>query len=147
MRIDNFKLALALVSTALGVAFALPVPATAQTVSAAPPQLPLKDFFRNPALNDVRISPDGAQLALLKPWKKRMNVFLRTVAEPHEERQLTFVADRDIVELRWKGSNYILFTRDFGGDENFLELDPPVESRGDVGQRLALLHHVRECVG
>jgi len=83
-------------------------------------QLPLEMFFRNPVARNVVMSPDGTKLASLQPYKDRMNVYIRNVADTGKEWQLiTNVTDRDIASMFWKGNDTILFTKDFGGDENF----------------------------
>lgn len=81
-------------------------------------QIPLKDFFKNPEVAGYRISPDGLWLAYLKPYKSRLNVFVKPVNGGAEKR-LTSQVDRDIRIFMWKENNTILFSRDFGGDENF----------------------------
>jgi dipeptidyl aminopeptidase/acylaminoacyl peptidase len=80
----------------------------------------MEDFFRNPALARFSISPDGKRLAYLKPWERRMNVYVRDIdGEPSAERRLTSDAERDIAMFFWKGSDKIAFAQDKGGDENF----------------------------
>ena len=81
-------------------------------------QIPLRDFFRNPEQADYLISPDGSRIACQKPYKGRMNVFVRPVAGG-EETRVTGETARDIAGYAWKGSNRIIYTKDFGGDENF----------------------------
>jgi len=102
---------------------------------AAPPQAPtepppsyaLRDFFRNPDRASFRLSEDGRWLGFLQPAAgegaaaKRMNLFVqrlegsRPVGEP---RQVSRESARDIRSYFWKGSDTLLFTKDFGGDEN-----------------------------
>lgn len=81
-------------------------------------EIPLEDFFKNPTTATYRISPDGKQLAYLKGWKNRMNVFVAPVSDLSKEKQYTRVDDRDLQGLMWKGNGHIVFSRDFGGDEN-----------------------------
>jgi dipeptidyl aminopeptidase/acylaminoacyl peptidase len=82
-----------------------------------PGQLPMELFFRNPVARDVVISPDGTMLASLQPFKGRMNVFVKKINDT-EWINVTKVEDRDIATLQWKNKT-LLFTKDFGGDENF----------------------------
>lgn len=86
-------------------------------------QIPLEDFFRNPEQGRFDVSPDGRLLSMMKPWKDRMNVFIRHLSDDRlpvgAPRQLTFVTDRDISGYSWKGNHTILYSRDFNGDENF----------------------------
>ena len=80
--------------------------------------IPLRDFFRNPEQAAYRISPDGKFLASLKPYKNRMNIFVKDLAAK-VEKQVTFITDRDISDYFWKGNNYLIYSRDFKGDENY----------------------------
>jgi dipeptidyl aminopeptidase/acylaminoacyl peptidase len=92
----------------------------------APPQFPIKDFFANPERAYFRLSEDGRTLGFMQPVAaeggRRLNVFVqsldgsRLVGEP---RPLTHETARDINLYYWKGSNTILYDKDFGGDENF----------------------------
>ena len=45
--------------------------------SSVPPVLPMENFFRNPEVGAFSLSPDGAKLAFVKPWERRMNVYVR----------------------------------------------------------------------
>lgn len=83
-----------------------------------PGEIPLETFFRNPVARNVTLSPDGTTLAALQPFKGRMNVFIKKVGET-EWKNLTKVGDRDIASVFWKTDDILLYTKDFGGDENF----------------------------
>ncbi len=84
----------------------------------AVPKIPLREFFKNPAITGFQLSPDGKKLAYLKPWENRLNLFMREINST-EETRLTSLKDRDLAGFFWKGNSYILYSRDFGGDENF----------------------------
>jgi dipeptidyl aminopeptidase/acylaminoacyl peptidase len=90
----------------------------AQAEDTVPPQIPLRDFFRNPQAAGFSISPDGKYLALLEPWNNRLNVWVEPV-EGGEAKRLTSITDRDITGVSWKGNDVVLFAKDNGGDENF----------------------------
>lgn len=85
--------------------------------------IPLRDFFKNPEQTNFQISHTGQYIAYLKPWNNRLNVFVQTLSAKRlpmgEAKQVTFVKDRDIGSYFWKGDNTILYSRDFGGDENY----------------------------
>ena len=83
-----------------------------------PPLISVEDFFRNPEVAKFSLSPDGGSLAFLRPWERRLNIYVRDL-ESGEERRLTSVTDRDLSGFFWKGSDRIVFSRDAGGDENF----------------------------
>jgi dipeptidyl aminopeptidase/acylaminoacyl peptidase len=127
LRLPLLVQALALVSAALSIAFALPLPAQAQAGPAAPRSYPVRDFFSSPEQAYFQLSEDGRTLSFMKPVSvdgapRRLNVFVqalkgsRPVGEP---RRLTAETARDIGGYFWKGSDRILYTKDFGGDENF----------------------------
>src|ERR1035441_7624393 len=86
-----------------------------------PNQIPLRDFFRNPDKTAYRISPDGKFVSHTEPFERRMNVFV----EPREQVgkgqavRVTSETERDMGGYWWKNNDTIVYTRDFGGDENF----------------------------
>lgn len=102
----------------------LPAQALAQAV---PPQYPVRDFFANPERGYFRLSDDGRTLGFMQPVAvdgapRRLNVYvqpLRGSQPAGEPRRLTGETARDINLYHWKGSDRILYTKDFGGDENF----------------------------
>lgn len=79
--------------------------------------IPLRDFFRLPDRAHYAISPDGATLAFLQPWERRMNIFVQP-ASGGEAVRITSERDRDIAGFFWKGPDRLVYTRDAGGDEN-----------------------------
>ncbi len=95
-------------------------------VTEAPQQFPIRDFFSNPEKAYFRLSEDGKTLGFMQPVAvdgnpRRLNVFVqpldgsKLVGQP---RRLTGETARDIGIYYWKGSDTILFEKDFGGDEN-----------------------------
>lgn len=83
-----------------------------------PSEIPVEDFFRNPSAFGFRISPNGQQIAVLKSWKSRLNVFVYPVEYPDRVKQITFVEKRDIRSVHWKGNSHLIFEQDTNGDEN-----------------------------
>ena len=81
--------------------------------------IPLEDFFRNSKISSFKISPDGKYLAYLKPYKNRMNIYVRRRDGSEPERRITNRTDRDISHFIWKENNTLIFMKDFGGDENY----------------------------
>jgi dipeptidyl aminopeptidase/acylaminoacyl peptidase len=96
-------------------------------VAEAPKQFPLRDFFSNPERAYFRLSADGRTLGFMQPvsidgGKRRLNVYVQALegSKPvGEPRRLTSETARDISIYYWKGSDTILYSKDFGGDENF----------------------------
>jgi dipeptidyl aminopeptidase/acylaminoacyl peptidase len=85
--------------------------------------IPMRDFFKNPEKTDFQVSPKGTHISFLQPWNQRLNVFTQKLSKDRqpegEVTQVTFVKDRDIADYSWKGEHTILYSRDFGGDENY----------------------------
>jgi dipeptidyl aminopeptidase/acylaminoacyl peptidase len=85
--------------------------------------IPLRDFFKNPEKDDFQISDNGVYVSYVKPWNNRMNIFIQKLSVDRlpegPEKQVTFVKDRDISSYGWKGDDVILYSKDFGGDENY----------------------------
>jgi len=92
--------------------------AAATLQPAPPPRLSVADFFRNPAVTGYQISPDGTLLASLRPWQRRLNIFIQNVGEG-EPYRLTAVTDRDIRKYLWKNDHTIVYFKDTAGDENY----------------------------
>jgi dipeptidyl aminopeptidase/acylaminoacyl peptidase len=123
-RVPSFLLSLALVGASLGVALVLPMPSHAAPI---PKAYPVRDFFANPEKAYFRLSEDGKTLGFMQPVSvdggpRRLNVFVQALkgSQPvGPARRLTAETARDIDIYSWKGSNRILYLKDFGGDENF----------------------------
>jgi len=72
------------------------------------------------------LSDDGKTLGFMQPvaqadGTRRLNVFVQPLkgsAPVGEPRKLTSETARDIGTYYWKGSDTILYEKDFGGDEN-----------------------------
>lgn len=129
MRLRTGVTLAALFSAALIAGCAAPDTEARVTAAApVPPQIPLRDFFRNIDRGYFRVSGDGRSLGFMQPAvgddgkTPRLNIFVqaldgsRLVGEP---RQLTRESARDISNYFWKGGDTLLYTKDFGGDENF----------------------------
>ena len=80
--------------------------------------IPMKAFFKNPEQTGFQLSPDGTSLAFMKPWKNRMNVFIKKIGEPGQKR-VTCSTARDVAGYFWANNNRIAFVQDRGGNENF----------------------------
>ena len=80
--------------------------------------VPLRDFFRNPELASLELSPDGTTVAFMKPVERRFNLFVQRIGE-EKPRQVTDVRDRDIGGFFWKNAQTLIYLKDDGGDENY----------------------------
>ena len=123
-RTTSFNLSVVLVGAALAIALVLPTPVHAVGI---PKAYPVRDFFSNPEKAYFRLSADGRTLGFMQPVSvdgapRRLNVFVQPLkgSQPiGEPRRLTAETARDISIYSWKGSDRILYVKDFGGDENF----------------------------
>jgi dipeptidyl aminopeptidase/acylaminoacyl peptidase len=88
------------------------------TSAAEPTQIPLRDFFRMPEKAGFQVSEDGQTISFLAPYERRLNLFVQP-RSGGEAKRITSVTDRSIENYIWKGSDRLLYLKDFGGDENF----------------------------
>ena len=99
------------------------IAATATSAHAQPAkQHPLRDFFKNPEQAYFRLSPDGKYLGFMQPYESRMNIFVQPIDKIGTKEGIKRVSAetaRDIPNYFFKGPQHVLFTKDFGGDENF----------------------------
>jgi dipeptidyl aminopeptidase/acylaminoacyl peptidase len=103
---------LRLIGVIVGLAAGAPA-ALAQSDS-----IPMKDFFRHPDRAYFRISGDGKTLSFMQPWERRMNIYVQRVGSKSAPVRITAEKDRDIPDYFWKGADRVVYTKDFGGDEN-----------------------------
>lgn len=101
--------------------------------------IPLRDFFKNPEQTNFTLSKSGKYIAFLKPWEKRLNLFVQRInAQRLPEggvKQITFLKDRNVLYYLWKGDSTIIYFKDKDGNENFCPYAVDVNS----GQERALI--------
>ena len=80
-----------------------------------------KVFFDNPDYINVRISPDGQNLAWVAPIDSVNNLWVAPVADVSAARPVTRITGRSIgTYFRWAYTNrHLIFFRDNDGDENW----------------------------
>ncbi|HBA59222.1 MAG TPA: S9 family peptidase [Elusimicrobia bacterium] len=82
-------------------------------------EIPMRDFFRNPEKAVFAISPDGAYVSFLAPYKDRLNIFVQKRGSAEAVR-VSSETERPITGgYFWKGSGRLVYLKDFKGDENF----------------------------
>jgi dipeptidyl aminopeptidase/acylaminoacyl peptidase len=74
-------------------------------------QIPVSDFFSAPQKSAFKISPDGKYVSYLKPYKERLNLFVRTLADGKETRVTSF-SDYSLHDYYWTYNNQLLFSQD-----------------------------------
>lgn len=113
-RISTITIALSL------LALAGPAALEAQARVQAP-LIPLEHFFDNPEIGGAQISPDGKWLSYVKPYKGKLNVYIRPVnGSERDERVMTTDTVRPVGQYFWsRDSRYLLYVQDKGGNENY----------------------------
>jgi dipeptidyl aminopeptidase/acylaminoacyl peptidase len=96
---------------------ALAAPVWAQS----PPLIDRELFFGDPEIAGAQISPDGAFIAFIKPFKGTRNIWVKKTADPFTNaKPITADTKRPIPAYFWsRDSKYILFVQDKAGDENY----------------------------
>jgi dipeptidyl aminopeptidase/acylaminoacyl peptidase len=87
----------------------------------SPPLIDRELFFGDPEIAGAQISPDGAYIAFIKPFKDTRNVWVKKTAEPFANaKPITADTKRPIPTYFWsRDGKYILFVQDKAGDENY----------------------------
>jgi len=104
----------------------------------APPDLhTVKDFFDPPVRSRASISPDGARIAFLAPWRNRLNVWVQDLDPGSEPRCVTADETRSVMSYAWTDDpRRLLYTQDDAGDENWhlhrVDLDDPSAAAVDL---------------
>jgi dipeptidyl aminopeptidase/acylaminoacyl peptidase len=86
-----------------------------------PPLIDRELFLGDPEIAGAQISPDGAYIAFIKPFKGTRNVWVKRTAEPFSSaKPITADTTRPVRAYFWsRDGKYVLFAQDKGGDENF----------------------------
>ncbi len=87
----------------------------------APPLIDRELFFGDPEISGAQISPDGAYIAFIKPYKGTRNVWVKRTADPFTSaKPITADTARPIPAYFWsRDGKYILYVQDKAGDENY----------------------------
>jgi dipeptidyl aminopeptidase/acylaminoacyl peptidase len=87
-------------------------------------------FFDNPDYINLRVSPDGRNLAWLAPIGGVSNLWMAPAAEPEAARPVTRLTGRSLNRyFRWAHTNrHLIFFRDRDGDENARAFSVDIET-------------------
>src|SRR3954468_19342236 len=85
----------------------------------APARLPLETFFAEPDCVRMQLAPDGKHLAFLTTlgWDKVGIALVDLTTGQYEP--LVSAQDQNIKDFFWKGSDYIVYAGDIGGEESY----------------------------
>src|ERR1044072_970282 len=99
----------------------MPLALAAPVWAQSPPLIDRELFFGDPEIAGAQISPDGAFIAFIKPFKGTRNIWVKKTADPFTSaKPITADTKRPIPTYFWsRDSKYILFVQDKGGDENY----------------------------
>lgn len=118
------------VVTAQTTATAKPVDDKDDAMSAEVPLIPRDVLFGNPDKAQARLSPDGKWLSYLKPVDGVMNVWVGPADDLNAATPVTDDTFRGIRSHGWAyNSEFIVYTQDKGGDENFHVYATNVETK------------------
>ncbi|HLP25381.1 MAG TPA: hypothetical protein VK477_06875, partial [Acidobacteriota bacterium] len=82
-----------------------------------PPAIPTEQFFAEPDLRSVRLSPDGQKLAFLTTLATGKVGIALMHLDTGKVEPLVAAQDENIEYFAWKGSDYIVYAGDIGGNE------------------------------
>ncbi|WP_019609921.1 S9 family peptidase [Nocardiopsis sp. CNS-639] len=108
---------------------------------ALPARISVEDFFGSPERAGATISPDGARIAYLAPWRDRLNVWVQDLTPSGdfdgEPRCVTADEVRSVQSYQWtEDPRWLLYLQDSGGDENWhlfrVDLDAPGSAAVDL---------------
>jgi dipeptidyl aminopeptidase/acylaminoacyl peptidase len=86
-----------------------------------PPIIDREIFFSDPEIAAGQISPDGSYISFLKPYKGKLNIWVKGKDEPFEA-AIPISADtiRNVRGYGWsQDGKYVIYVQDKGGDENY----------------------------
>lgn len=94
------------------------------------PTIPIQHFFDNPEIAGAQISPNGQFISYLKPYRDKLNVYVRQIGSS-EERRMTTDTIRPVRGYFWSADgSMLLYVQDKGGNENFHVYSVPIEGAG-----------------
>ncbi len=104
--------------------------ATAQSHGEAPPLIPIQHFFDNPEIAGAQISPNGQFISYLKPYRDKLNVYVREIGSS-TERRMTTDTIRPVRGYFWSADgSMLLYVQDKGGNEDYHVYSVPIEGTG-----------------
>ena len=71
--------------------------------------IPIIDFFKTPEKSNFKISPDGQYIAYLKPFKDKLNLFIKSLKDDKEVMATSFTDYSVRGDYLWTYNNKIVF--------------------------------------
>jgi dipeptidyl aminopeptidase/acylaminoacyl peptidase len=118
----------------LAASLALPVSGVVRTEARETDLIARKVFFDNADCYNVRLSPDGKNLAWAAPVDRVINLFVAPVTDAAAARPVTRITGRSIsTYFRWAHTNrHLVFFRDRDGDENYRAFSVDIENQASI---------------
>ncbi len=93
----------------------------------AAPRIPVETFFAEPDCRSMQLAPDGKHLAFLTTLGfGKVGIALMDLATGKYD-ALVSARDENIKTFFWKGSDYIIYAGDIGGEESYAWRSIPIE--------------------
>lgn len=73
------------------------------------PQIPITAFFKTPEKSNFKISPDGKYVSYLAPYKDKLNLFIKSLADGKERMATSFTDYSVRGDYFWTYNNKIVF--------------------------------------
>jgi dipeptidyl aminopeptidase/acylaminoacyl peptidase len=77
------------------------------------PRIPIIEFFKSPEKSDFKISPDGKYVSYLKPYKDKLNLFIKSLGDGSERMATSFTDNSVRGDYVWTYNNKIAFFQDY----------------------------------
>ncbi len=93
-------------------------------------------FFGDPEVSRPQLSPDGAFISFMKPYRGVRNIWAKRIDEPFDAARPISASMRPVPGYFWsQDGKYILYVQDSGGNEDFhvYVVDPSVDAETDSG--------------
>jgi len=74
-------------------------------------RIPLEDFFGNPEKTAFMLSPDGKHISFLKPYNKRLNIYVQDI-DGKNERRVTNFKDKNVGLYGWTNNDVLIYSTD-----------------------------------
>lgn len=122
-------------------------------VAELPPLIDRELFFGDPEISSAQLSPDGAYMSFIKPYRDVRNIYVKRLDEPFEAARPVTADERPVPGYFWsRDGKFILYVQDKGGNENFhiYAVDPSAAVEAATGvppaRNLTPIENVRAAI-
>ncbi|HEY4322969.1 MAG TPA: prolyl oligopeptidase family serine peptidase [Mucilaginibacter sp.] len=83
------------------------------------PEIPISAFFKAPEKSDFKISPDGKYVSYLRPYKDKLNLIVKSLADGKERMATSFTDYSVRGDYFWAYDNMIVFFQDIIANDEY----------------------------